>query len=131
MTWSSEQTDITDLSYADYLARGGSDIPEASWATYLARARRLVRDITRGRSETIATDETEAAEITRLSEAVNDALCRAADALYSAETGITSERIGSYSYTRGNAATKADAASEVIAALATTGLTYVGLKVVY
>jgi len=108
----------TEPAYAEYRATGGS-VPPESWRRYHAAADSLVETMTMGRS----------AEVTSESdiEAVEKAVCAAADALYAADTGVVSERLANYSVQYSGRYTRSDAEAAVLRALSGTGLTYRGL----
>lgn len=111
----------TDVEYhevtEDGIERRGSAVPVVQWPIYVASGWDIVREITFGRCDTDTDNQA----------AVRDAVRRAADALYAADTGVTSEKLGSYSYTLGRARTEGDAYGAAINALRGTGLTYRGI----
>ena len=114
-----EQTDLTTVSYAAYVAAGGTLISEAEWPRYLAEANRLISDITFGNAA-LATDATIIAKVT-------DATFRVADAIYRDTTGIASEKIGSYSVSYKDGVDNPYTVARN--ALSGTGLTYAGIAV--
>ena len=100
------------------MAWNGTPI-DPSAPDYTVRAERIVAEVTRGRSR---------GELpTYLIERVNEAVSIVADGFQSAETGMVSERLGAYSYTRANPITERDLPTLAIRALYGTGLTYRGI----
>lgn len=120
MTWEGTPADPGSPTWAEYQTDREGPIPEAEWPRYRAEAHDILRGVTFGESET----QTDADILA----AIDKAVYRTADALYAADTGVVSERIGSYSFSRaGVTMTRADAVSVAVKALSGTGLTYRGL----
>jgi hypothetical protein len=83
-----------DTEYGAYDASGSSQIPYESYKTYQMKAWYLIQDITGKLCDTVTDDYS----LSILPEAV----FRVADALYAEDngSGITSESIGGYSYSK-------------------------------
>lgn len=111
---------VADVPYSIYYAIGAATIPEGEWRRWRNEAKRVVRDVTRGR-------DLDSADYADDVYAIQDAICRAADKLYEAEHAVSSEKLGSYSYTKANTPSEDDAARVARAALVGTGLAYSGL----
>ena len=119
MTWNGTPADPESPSWEEYQTAVAGLIPEDDWPRFRAEAFATIIDVTLGRSEE-ATSESDLA-------AIEQAVFRTADALYAAETGVISESLGSYSYTRPEALTRVDAENVAERALARTGMCYRGL----
>ena len=99
------------MSWIGTPIEGGSD--------YTARAEQIVAEVTRGRSRGELSEELRAR--------VDEAIAIVAAGFESAETGLVSEKLGAYSYTRANPITERDIPTLAIRALYGTGLTFRGL----
>lgn len=86
---------------------------------YATRAERIVAEVTRGRSRGTLSLE--------LAARVAEAIEIVAAGFESAETGMVSEKLGAYSYTRANPISESDLPSLAVRALYGTGLTYRGI----
>ena len=97
------------VSFDAYVARGGEIIAEEDWRRYAFEAARVVADVM---GSNVASEDEDA-------EAIIEATCRVAEAVYISGNGALSERFGDYAVTYAHITPEAVA----IRALAGTGLT--------